>query len=243
MSDWQPLSELPDLRRAGTIALDTETKDNGLLAERGSGWPFNDGYVCGISIAYRIESNVCAHYFPLNHPDSKNFDREQLIHWLQDLIAADVHIVTQNGLYDWGWLRADFGIRMPPSDRLEEIGALATMVNENLQRYSLEALSAWRGLPGKDDALLRQGCAALGLIPKRKKFNPAACIWQLPAHFVGPYAEADAASTLTLFENLNPVLDQENTRNAYRLEVDLLPMVLAAAETASTLPRQSRPAT
>ena len=45
-----------------------------------------------------------------------------------------------NGVYDWGWLRADGGIVMPPSDRLEEIGALATMVDENLFRYSLDAL-------------------------------------------------------------------------------------------------------
>ena len=82
MSDWQPLSELPDLRRAGTIALDTETKDTGLLAERGSGWPFNDGYVCGVSVAYRVEGTIRAHYFPLKHPDSKNFDREQLVQWL-----------------------------------------------------------------------------------------------------------------------------------------------------------------
>ena len=44
---------------------------------------------------------------------------------------------------------------------------------------------------------------------------------------MGPYAEADAASTLALWENLNPVLDLEKTRAAYRLEVDLLPMVLA----------------
>ena len=29
-----------------------------------------------------------------------------------------------------------------------------------------------------------------------------------------------------LFEKLNPILDQEKTRDAYRLEVDLLPMVL-----------------
>jgi len=226
MSDWHPLSELPDLRSVGRIALDTETKDNGLAADRGSGWPHNDGYVCGISVACRVEGTIRAHYFPLKHPDSKNFDREQLIRWLQDLLASGVSIVTQNGLYDYGWLRADLGIKMPPSERMEEIGALATMVNENLHRYSLEALCAWRGLPGKDESLLLQGCAALGLIPKgKKKLNPAAHIWQLPAHFVGPYAEADAVSTLALYESLDPVLDQENTRNAYRLEVDLLPMV------------------
>ena len=32
--------------------------------------------------------------------------------------------------------------------------------------------------------------------------------------------------TLELFEKLNPILDREGTRDAYRLEVDLLPMVL-----------------
>jgi DNA polymerase I-like protein with 3'-5' exonuclease and polymerase domains len=84
-----------------------------------------------------------------------------------------------------------------------------------------------RKLPGKDDALLREGCTALGLIPKgRKKFIPQAHIWQLPARFVGPYAEQDPASTLLLFESLAPVLEREGTHAAYRLEVDLLPMVL-----------------
>jgi DNA polymerase-1 len=42
---------------------------------------------------------------------------------------------------------------------------------------------------------------------------------------VGPYAEADAENTLLLWENLDPILDQEGTRDAYRLEIDLLPMV------------------
>jgi DNA polymerase I-like protein with 3'-5' exonuclease and polymerase domains len=222
MSEWTPLSVLPDLRRVGLIALDTETRDGGLLAGRGSGWAFNDGHICGISVAYRAEGESRAHYFPLQHPNTQNFDREQLFRWLKDLVASGVHIVTQNGLYDWGWLRADAGIVMPPSERLEEIGALATMVDENRYRYSLDALCTWRGLPGKDETLLKEGAAALGF-PKKAKL--ATLIWQLPARFVGPYAEADAVNTLALFESLDPVLDQEGTRNAYRLEVDLLPMV------------------
>src|SRR5262249_28757229 len=32
---------------------------------------------------------------------------------------------------------------------------------------------------------------------------------------------------MQLFENLNPILDRENTRKAYMLEIDLLPMVHA----------------
>ena len=116
---------------------------------------------------------------------------------------------------------------MPPAERLEEIDALATMVDENRRRYSLDALCAWRGFPGKDETLLLEGCNALGLMParKRKGFKPQSVLWQLPAHLVGPYAETDAIRTLELFESLNPVLDREGTRDAYRLEIDLLPMV------------------
>src|SRR5262249_9650784 len=142
-------------------------------------------------------------------------------------VASDVRFVTQNGLYDFGWLRKEAGIKMPPGDRLEEIGALATMVDENRFKYSLDALCAWRGLPGKDDAPLRQGIEALGLHSnKRKKLVPQTHIWQLPARYVGPYAESDAVDTLLLHENLDPILDQEGTRAAYRLECDILPMVL-----------------
>ena len=89
-TDWQVPAELPDLRRAGMVAIDTETKDGGLLAERGSGWPFGDGYLCGISIAYRADGEIRAHYFPLRHPDSHNFDREQVFRWLQDHVDSGV---------------------------------------------------------------------------------------------------------------------------------------------------------
>ena len=90
MSDWQPPTELPDLRRVGIIALDTETRDDGLLADRGSAWPWRGGYICGISIAWRDDSGIRAHYFPIRHPDSDNFDPAQVFAWLKDLVASDV---------------------------------------------------------------------------------------------------------------------------------------------------------
>ena len=219
--------ELPDLRRVGIVALDTEENDEGLRADRGSGWPWRGGHVAGISVAWRADGEMHAIYVPLRHPDTDNFDPDRVYRWLKDLVASGVRIVTQNGLYDWGWLRTDGGILMPPADRLEEIGALATLIDENQFSYSLDALCARYGLPGKNTALLEQAIEAAGLAPKRKKkINVQEHIWQLPARFVGPYAEADAVATLALFEKLNPILDQEGTRDAYRLEVDLLPMVL-----------------
>src|SRR5262245_37027754 len=222
MSDWKPVPTLPDLRHVDTIALDTETKDGGLLTDRGSSWPWGDGYICGVSVAYRAEGTIRAHYFPIRHPDSPNFDPAQVFAWVRDHIAAGVKIVTQNGLYDYGWLRTDGGILMPPSDLIEEIGALATMVDENRKRYSLDALCAWRGLPGKDETLLKEAATAAGF-PKRTKVQ--AYIHKLPARIVGPYAETDAVRTLEIFESLNPIIDAEGTRAAYRLECDLLPMV------------------
>ncbi len=226
MTEWQVPRELPDLRRVEIISLDTETLDRGLQADRGSSWPWRDGYVCGISVAWRADGEIRPLYIPMRHPDSDNFDPAQVYRWLKDLVASGVRIVTMNGVYDFGWLGAEAGIAMPPTDRLEEVGALATTVDENLFRYSLDALCETYGLPGKDEILLREAVEAAGFAPRRKKVNVQSHIWQLPARYVGPYAEADAVNTLLLFEKLNPVLDQEKTRDAYRLDVDLLPMVL-----------------
>src|SRR5262249_62316813 len=152
-------------------------------------------------------------------------DLVQLTRRLSDLIASGVKLITKNGLYDWGWLWADLGVEMPVAEQLEEIDALATMVDENRYKYSLDALCAWRGFPGKDETLLLEGCNALGLIParKRKGFKPQSVLWQLPAHLVGPYAETDAVRTLELFESLQPVLNPEATPHAYRLQLHPFP--------------------
>jgi DNA polymerase I-like protein with 3'-5' exonuclease and polymerase domains len=218
-------TELPDLRRVDLISIDSETKDDRLRADMGSGWPFRAGYICGVGVAYRADGEVRGRYFPIRHPDSQNFDPDQVYQWVRDHIAAGLRFVTQNGVYDYGWLRTEAGIEMPPGDRLEEIGALATMVDENRFKYSLDALCIWRGLLGKDETLLHQGIETLELAGN-KKVKPQSLLWQLPAQYVGPYAEADAINTLRLYESLDPILDQEGTRAAYRLECDILPMVL-----------------
>ena len=161
-ANWQTPQELPDLRRVGIVALDTETRDEGLRADRGSAWPWRGGHVAGISVAWRADGEMHAIYIPLRHPDTDNFDPDRVYRWLKDLVASDVRIVTHNGIYDFGWLRAEGGVVMPPSDRLEETGALATMIDENQFSYSLEALCARYGLPGKDEALLNQAVEAAG---------------------------------------------------------------------------------
>ena len=119
-----------------------------------------------------MKTAFAAILFPLRHPDSENFERENVTCWLNDHIAAGVKFITLNGLYDWGWLWADLGVAMPPSEQLEEIGALATIVDENRYSYSLDALCAWRGLPGKDTALLEEAVRpAASRSTRRTRYN------------------------------------------------------------------------
>jgi DNA polymerase I-like protein with 3'-5' exonuclease and polymerase domains len=224
--NWQTPQELPDLRRVGIVALDTETRDEGLQANRGSSWPWGDGWVCGISLAWREGGEIRAIYIPLRQPNTNNFDPAQVYRWLDDLIAAGVGFVTLNGPYDWAWLAVDGGVTMPPSGLLEEVGALAALVDENQLKYNLDALCGRHGLPGKDTALLEEACQAAGF--KISKKTPAqSYIWQLPAAVCGPYGEADAINTLLLYELLVQIIDREGTRAVYRLECDLMPLTIA----------------
>jgi DNA polymerase I-like protein with 3'-5' exonuclease and polymerase domains len=215
------LTDLPDLRNVGLLACDLETRDDRLREEKGTGWPFRQGYICGASIAYRAEDGIQTGYISLRHPDSPNIDPEQFYQWVKDHFASDTRFLFHNLAYDCGWLRTEGGIRMPPSERLEDTLALAAIVDENRHSFSLDALCAWRGLPGKATNALEQAARAYGL-PKKEEVM--ANLWQLPASIVAPYAQQDAAATLALFESLNPILDQEGTRAAYRLEMDLMPV-------------------
>ena len=52
--------------------------------DRGSGWATRQGYVCGVSVAYRAEADIRALYIPIRHPDTDNFDAAKVYGWLKD---------------------------------------------------------------------------------------------------------------------------------------------------------------
>jgi hypothetical protein len=222
------LKTLPDLRLMGKVAIDCEGKDEGLAADRGSGWPWRGGHVSGISAAWREGGTLNSGYIPIAHPDSECFDRACVAAWLRDLLASDTDIIFHNAPYDLGWLCTDLDIAFPSPDRLHDTCAVATLVDENQRTLRLDDLCRWRGIPGKDERALIEACAAAGLIPKgRKKLVPQEHIWKLPASAVAGYAAADPAATLRLFESIGFILDIEGTRDAYRTDIALLPMIHA----------------
>ena len=102
------------------------------------------------------------------------------------------------------------------------------MVNENLGKgeYSLDALCNNYGVPGKDTALLEQACEAAGF-KLSKNMPPQSYIWQLPAAPVSaPTPSTTRKPRSCCTRSSAPIIEREGTRDAYRLEVDLLPMVL-----------------
>jgi hypothetical protein len=229
-TDWQAPKELPDLRRVGTISIDLETKDDGIREGRGSSWPWRGGHISGINIGWSEEGDVRAIYAPMRHPDSDNFDPVAVHQWIKDHIAAGLVFTTKNAVYDWGWLRTEAGIVMPPPKQIVEIDVLAAHVDENQFDFSLDAIAKRCGLAGKDETLLNEAVLALVLASGKKlgkkKLNTKEYLWQLPARFVGPYAEGDAIATLLIPEKLYPIIDAEGTRAACDLDRDLLAMVL-----------------
>lgn len=217
-STWHPpVGPLPMLANID-IGLDTETRDNGLANDRGPGWVRRDGYICGVSVAWEDR----AIYVPVRHPDTECRPIQEVIAWIEHLLRhCRVHFF--NVSYDMGWLQAE-GCTVWP-ERAEDGGTMAFITDENYSTYNLEDCCARAGIPGKDETLLREAAASLGIQPKSGSIKHG--IWRMPARFVGPYAEQDAASTLQLCKRTMPILEEEGTVDAYRTEMDLYPVTNA----------------
>jgi DNA polymerase I-like protein with 3'-5' exonuclease and polymerase domains len=219
-SAWGAPSELPDLRgRVTCIAEDTETKDDGLAASRGPGWPYRSGYLCGVSWAWRTGTETQSIYVPVRHPDTECFDPDNVKRWMRDHRKVVKHWVYQSAPYDLGWTKAEWGLE--PPQEIEDTSLQAFMVDENRLSYKLDDLCRWRGIEGKDETLLREVAAAYGYEGEIKQN-----LWRLPARFVGPYAEQDAIATLLLRDNLEKEIVAQDMVAAYQLECELIPLIL-----------------
>jgi DNA polymerase I-like protein with 3'-5' exonuclease and polymerase domains len=216
-SEWSPPRELPDIRGADLLAIDTEGRDDGLATGRGPGWPLGPaGYLCGISYAVDDRKG----YIPIRHPETNCFDPDQSFRWANDVISSAKRVVFHNAPFDIGWLSTE---GVDPPEVIEDTSAAAVMLDENHRSYSLDSCLAREGLELKNKALLQKAAEAFGGDVK----NPAKTIYLYPGKFVGPYAEDDAARTLDLFRRYEPQLLAQGVWNAYRLEMDLIPMVVA----------------
>ena len=93
------------------------------------------------------------------------------------------------------------------------------MIDEDREDgYSLDAISRHYLGYGKDEGLLREAANIYGIDPKSE-------LWKLPAHYVGQYAEIDAANLIPIFNAQQKFIDAENLKLVDDLESRLIPLV------------------
>lgn len=212
-SGWVCPTGVPDIPAGIPVAADLETRDSGLEQGMGPGWALGAGHVSGVSLAWQGGSV----YLPLRHPDTANLDPEIVSPFLNDTFRRASKVVFHSALYDMGWMRT-LDVSVPP-EKVEDVQAQAVLLDENQREYGLDALCRRLGVPGKDEKLLREAAANYGVDPKSG-------MWRLPGRHVGPYAAQDAVATLAAWYVQQPGLEAEELIPAYRLEMDIVPMLI-----------------
>ena len=210
--DWSPPNSLPDLSKYKEVAVDLETYDP-LLMSHGPSWAFADvGYITGIAIATEDFSM----YFPIQHEGGGNLDKDLVIKWMTKQMSYENDKIFHNSLYDVGWLKR-YGIKV--HGKIQDTMFAAPLIDENQYSYSLNNLGEKYCEETKDETLLLQAAEAYGLNPKSE-------MYKLPARYVGPYGEQDAALTLKLWQVFKELIKLENVGKIYELETSLIPILL-----------------
>jgi len=209
------LGALPTLRGRGPIAVDLETYDPNLMTT-GPGWPFGDGWVCGIALA--VEGLKI--YLPIAHAEGPLLDINHVTGWLRDQLSCEQDTkIFANAQYDLGWLSS---LGVPVIGPIFDVLTAAALINEREKSYSLDAVSTRFLGVGKDERGLNEVAIAYGV--KRDKVKGS--LWRLPAAAVAQYAETDAHRTLDLASVLERRLWDEGLSDVWRLEMALVPHAL-----------------
>lgn len=215
--DWQPPGpELPIIPAGSLVALDLETHDP-MLKKLGPGWAFGEGFICGVALAWGLETLDDVRYYPLRHAGGNwQGDIGKFMRWLRaQLRRDDLEWCFANASYDLGWLN------VVPEGRINDVQVSAPLLNEHRWSYSLDNLAKDELGEGKDESLLKEWARRANI-----KDNPKGMMAEMPSFAVGPYAEQDASATWRLHKIFMPRIREQDLGKVYRLEMDLLPMLM-----------------
>src|SRR5210317_1531826 len=210
-TEWLQPDEFPDLRSYPEIGIDLETRDPDLKS-KGSGSIIGNGEVVGIAVAVPGRK----FYFPIAHGSGPNMDRKKTLEWFKDICESDAIKIFHNAMYDVCWIKA-MGIKI--NGQIVDTMIAASLIDENRFRFDLNSLS-WDYLGhGKNETALNEEAKSRGLDPK-------ADMWQLPAMYVGAYAEKDAELTLELWQCFKKEIMHQDIESIFQLETDLFPCLV-----------------
>lgn len=227
---WRPPVSFPNLAPARMLSFDLETWDPELadfkdpfgekISGKGPGWARGKGHVVGLAVG---TDDGGRWYFPIRHEvePQMNCSPEMVFAWARyELSRAHQPKVGANLLYDLGWLRQE-GIHV--AGTLIDVQYAEALLDESA-RTALDALGLKYLQEGKETSALYDWMAgAYGGEPtsESRKF-----IHKTPPRLVGPYAESDVDLPLRVWEKQEPLLRAEGLLDLFRMECDLLPLLL-----------------
>jgi len=209
-SEWIPPENIPNLEEATEIAIDLETHDPGLKTT-GPGWAVKKGRVIGVALAVEGWKG----YFPLAHPGGGNFDEKVFTRQLKKILDLPCDKIFHNAIYDVGWLST---MGLDVKGRIVDTMIAAPLIDENKRNYSLKEIA---------QEYIGETKSEVGLYEAAKDFgvDAKAEMHLLPAMYVGPYAEQDAAVTLKLWQALKVEIIKQELTSVFNLELELLPIL------------------
>lgn len=145
------LEPLPKINPNQPIAIDLETCDPE-LKYTGAGYISGVGFVAGVAIA----CNEGSWYLPINHGEGENYDQNEVVAWLNEVLSGDNDKIFHNSQYDVGWLTF-IGVQM--HGKIFDTMLAAPLLNENRYSYQLDSLGKIYCGEGKAEEALRMAVA------------------------------------------------------------------------------------
>jgi len=209
---WAAPIEYKDLREAKEIAIDLETRDEGINSGRGAGWATKKGEIIGFAVA----TEGWEGYYPFGHFGGGNLIKEQVLNYMHDVCKLPCTKIFHNAQYDVGWLQAyGIDVKGPIVDTM----IAGALIDENRYTYKLNALAKDYLGELKAETDLKEAAKAHGVDPKGE-------MWMLPAEHVGYYAEQDARLTYLLWQRFKHEIASQSLETIWDLESKLLPILI-----------------
>ena len=209
---WSAPSEYKNLSGAEEIAIDLETRDDGISKGLGAGWATGHGEIIGFAVA----TEGWQGYYPFAHFGGGNLIKEQVLQYMHDVCKLPCRKIFHNAQYDVGWLQA-YGIDV--CGEIVDTMIAGALIDENRYTYRLNALAKDYIGELKAETDLNEAAKAHGVDPKMD-------MWKLPAEHVGYYAEQDARLTYLLWQRFKHELNVQNLLTIWELEKKLLPILI-----------------
>lgn len=215
-ADYRLPTTFPSLSKAHRIAIDFESHDESLGADKGPGWR-RGAYPLGIGVAIqnRDGSIPFQEYYPVAHNTGPNLDATKVWEWLADEMNFYTgEIVGANLLYEGDCLQYR-GV-MPMFAKWRDVQWAEALIDENAFNYKLDAISKKYLKEGKVVDTLH-AMYGPGIVERLRDVHPG---------HMRSYCLGDLTLPLRILHEQGKELKRQNLTDLFDLESRLLPMLL-----------------